>query len=88
MPTAHVLLTDPHGLHARPAAMFAMMAAGFACDVTVSKDSTVVNGKSVLSLMGLGCQTGDEIAIITSGVDEDAALEKLQALLHEGSDAA
>ncbi|MDQ1723000.1 MAG: phosphocarrier protein HPr [Frankiaceae bacterium] len=86
MPRTDVRLIHPHGLHARPAAMFSMTASGFSCDVKVSKNGRIVNGKSVISLIGLDCRTGDQVCIITSGVDEDDALEQLAELLEKGLD--
>lgn len=83
MATATVRLTNPQGLHARPAAMFSMTASGFGCDVQVSKNGKTVNGKSVIKLISLDCRTGDEITITTSGMDEVVALEKLAVLVQQ-----
>jgi phosphotransferase system HPr (HPr) family protein len=84
MAMAAVRLTNPHGLHARPAAMFSMIASGFACDVEVSKNGKSVNGKSVIRLISLDCRPGDEITITTNGVDEVAALEQLSVVVQQG----
>jgi phosphotransferase system HPr (HPr) family protein len=84
MATATVRLTNPQGLHARPAAMFSMTASGFGCEVLVSKNGKTVNGKSVIRLISLDCRTGDEITITTSGIDEVVALEKLSVLVQQG----
>jgi phosphocarrier protein HPr len=84
MASSTVRLTNPVGLHARPAALFTMAAAGFGCDVQVSKNGKSVNGKSVIKLISLDCRTGDEITITTSGVDEAVALDKLVALVQSG----
>jgi phosphotransferase system HPr (HPr) family protein len=84
MARAIVRLTNPLGLHARPAALFTMAASGFGCDVEVSKNGKSVNGKSVIKLISLDCRPGDEITIATNGVDEIAALEKLSTLVKQG----
>ncbi|MDX6257279.1 MAG: phosphocarrier protein HPr [Frankiales bacterium] len=84
MARATVRLTNPHGLHARPAAMFSMTASGFGCDVRVSKNGKTVNGKSVIKLISLDCRTGDEITITTNGDDEAAALEQLSVVVQQG----
>jgi phosphotransferase system HPr (HPr) family protein len=84
MPRAVVTLTNPHGLHARPAAAFTMAASAYPCDVTVEKAGRAVNAKSIMSLMALDCRVGDEIAISTSGTGDVAALSELVALVDAG----
>jgi len=81
MGRATICLTNPEGLHARPAALFTMTAAGFGCSVEVSKNGKTVNGKSVIKLISLDCRVGDEITIATSGPDEAAALQRLVSLV-------
>jgi phosphocarrier protein len=81
MGRATIYLTNPEGLHARPAALFTMTAAGFGCNVEVSKNGKTVNGKSVIKLISLDCRVGDEITIATSGPDEAAALQRLVSLV-------
>lgn len=84
MATATVRLSNPLGLHARPAATFTMTASRFSCDIQVEKAGRSVNGKSVIKLLALDCRKGDEITITTSGTDEAAALEKLITLVQSG----
>ena len=84
MASATVRLTNPVGLHARPAALFTMTASGFGCDVRVSKNGKDVNGKSVIKLISLDCRTGDSITITTEGVDEAIALQRLVTLVESG----
>lgn len=84
MPEQVVVLTNPTGLHARPAKVFATAAAGLAADVTVAKDDREVNAESVLSVLTLDCHQGDEILIRTDGEDAQAALEELVALVEAG----
>jgi phosphotransferase system HPr (HPr) family protein len=84
MASATVRLTNPAGLHARPAAMFTMTASGFGCDVQVEKNGKSVNGKSVIKLISLDCRAGDSITITTQGVDEEAALDKLVSMVESG----
>jgi phosphocarrier protein HPr len=84
MASATVTVTNPVGLHARPAALFTITASGFTCDVQVTKNGKAVNGKSVIKLISLDCRTGDAITITTSGDDEVAALDKLVSLVESG----
>jgi phosphotransferase system HPr (HPr) family protein len=79
-----VTLTNPSGLHARPAATFAAAAAEHTCDVRIAKGDREVNAKSVLSVLTLDCHQGDELVITTDGDDADAALVHLVTLVEEG----
>ena len=45
-------ITDPEGIHARPAGAFVKAAAAFPCKVTVTKDGKEVDAKRILGLMG------------------------------------
>ena len=47
-------ITDPQGIHARPAGLFVKEAAKSPCSVSVDKDGNAVDGKRLLALMGLG----------------------------------
>lgn len=72
------------GLHARPAAEFVKIAARFACDVRVKKDSMEVNGKSIMGMMMLAAEQGSQLTIQVNGQDGDAALDALEALIRAG----
>jgi len=84
MPSKTVTLTNPSGLHARPASVFAKAAATHPCAVTIAKGERTVNAKSVLSVLTLDCHQGDELTITTDGEGADAALSDLVALVETG----
>ena len=84
MPEATVTLRNESGLHARPAKIFAQTAAASPADVFVAKDGREVNGKSVLSVLTLGCNVGDQIVIRTSGEGADGTLAELVQLVESG----
>jgi len=72
------------GLHARAAARFVRAATRFESSVTITKDGTTSDGKSILSILFLAAAAGSEIVISASGSDEDEALKALVALVAEG----
>jgi phosphocarrier protein HPr len=76
-----VVIVDPQGLHARPAADFVQTARTFASDLTLAKDGGSANCKSLLSILKLGVSQGSEVTITASGDDEQRALDSLVALL-------
>lgn len=79
------------GLHARPANLFCTAATQQPAKVTItaSGDRGPVDAASILSVMGLGVQSGEEV-VLTSADDADgeAALDALVALLEQDLDAA
>lgn len=84
MPERTVTLTNPTGLHARPAKVFARAAAAHDLDITVAKDGEPVNAKSVLSVLTLDGHHGDAITIAADGPEADAVLDELEQLVATG----
>ncbi len=64
-----VRITNPQGLHMRPATMFAQLAGQFESSVTVCRGDQRINGKSPLELMILGADQGTELILEVSGRD-------------------
>jgi phosphocarrier protein FPr len=82
-----VTLRNTHGLHARPAARFVQLAAGFDADIRVHKagnDAPPVSARSLNRLATLGAVGGDQLVIQASGPQAAAALEALRALVESG----
>ena len=72
------------GLHARAAARFVRTATKYRARVTVSKDGTTTDGKSILGILFLAAAIGSEITIAVDGEDENAALKALVELVADG----
>jgi phosphocarrier protein len=72
------------GLHARAAARFVRAAARFRSRVTITKDGTTTDGKSILGILFLAATTGTEIVITASGEDENEAIDTLSTLVSGG----
>ena len=76
------------GLHARPAALFAKAAAGVGVPVKISKEGrSPVNARSLLNLLTLGAEHGDEVTLSAEGDGADAALDELATMLESDLDA-
>ncbi|GIG21809.1 PTS sugar transporter subunit IIA [Cellulomonas chitinilytica] len=75
-----VVLRNPLGLHARPAAIVARMLAGFDAKVRVNG----ANAASVLELMKLGATEGAELRIEAEGPQAAEARDALVAAVDEG----
>ena len=80
-----VTITNPTGLHLRPAGIFCNTASNFKCKVTFEYDNTIANAKSVLSVLGGACiKKGDEIELICEGEGEEEALKEMVAAIEGG----
>ncbi|MDD4691875.1 MAG: HPr family phosphocarrier protein [Eubacterium aggregans] len=61
--------------------MFVQNTNRFASEIYISKGSTRVNAKSIMGVMILSVQQGDEITLEIAGDDEAAAMTKLENLI-------
>jgi phosphocarrier protein HPr len=76
-------LVNRLGLHARAAAKFVNVASSFAAQLMVSSDSDEVNGKSILGLLLLAAPCGTRLNVRADGVDAEAALDAIEALIRD-----
>ncbi len=80
-----VRIQNALGLHARPAAVLAASAKGFAADVSLVRASGgTANAKSVVAIMAMEVAQGDELRVRASGADAARALATLVPLLASG----
>ena len=75
------VVSDPVGLHARPATVAVNAASKFKSDVKVSYKDRAVNMKSIMGVMSLGIPTQSEITITCEGEDEDVAIQTIEEIL-------
>lgn len=75
------MIANRLGLHARPAAEFVKLASKFRSEVSVGKDDTWVNGKSIMGVMTLAAEFGSTITIRAAGDDAREAVNSLAARL-------
>ena len=69
------VVTDPEGIHARPA--------GYKSAVTIVKGEKSADAKRIFGVMGLGVKTGEEVTIKVDGEDEETATAELEAFFKE-----
>ena len=77
------VITDPEGIHARPANLLVKKAAGYACKITIGKDGREVDAKRIMGVMSLAAKKGQEITIKCDGEGEESAIVELEAFLKE-----
>jgi phosphocarrier protein FPr len=79
-----VIIPNPEGLHARPAAVLANLAQKYESDIRLKRGDDQVNAKSVMAVMGLEVLTGHKVQVIARGPDAAQAAEELAEALREG----
>ena len=83
-----VRIASSHGLHARPAKLFAQAAKDSGLAVTVAKgESSPVNAASILGVISLGIEQGDEVTLAVEGDGAQATLDALAEMLETDHDA-
>ncbi len=76
-----VTVTNPEGLHARPAGKLVKLLSGVKSSVIIKHKDREINAKSVLSVMALGINPGEEIEIIIEGEDAESALKIVEGVV-------
>lgn len=75
-----------HGLHARPAARIGEAARAFVAESWIVKDGCEAPTRSPIALLKLGIRLHDEVDVVASGADAEAAVAALVALIEGGMD--
>ncbi len=83
-----VRIGSSHGLHARPAKLFAQAAKDSGLPVTIAKDSgTPVNAASILGVIALAVEYGDYVTLTAEGDGAEDILDSLATILTTDQDA-
>lgn len=78
MKTFEYTITDPVGIHARPAGILVKEIKKYASTVTISKGDKSVNALKLMALMGMGIKQNDTITVTVEGADEDTAAAEIE----------
>ena len=65
----------------RPVALLVQVASQFESNIYVEVEDKKVNAKSIMGMMTLSIAPGEEVTIITKGVDEEEAMNKIEEYL-------
>ena len=69
------------GLEARPVAMLVQVASQYESEIYVESGRKKVNAKSIMGMMTLGLDSGEEITLSANGEDEEAAMSSIEQYL-------
>jgi phosphotransferase system HPr (HPr) family protein len=81
VPELTLLVADPAGLHARPAARFVQAASRFESRIVIRHGGREADAKSLIALLGLAIRPSTEIVLAADGPDADAAIAALSGEL-------
>ena len=70
-----------NGLEARPVAVLVQIASQHESTVYIETKGKRVNAKSIMGMMSMGLQSGDEVIITVNGEDEEVAMENIEKYL-------
>jgi len=76
-------ITDPVGIHARPAGLLVKKASEFQSDIKISKGEKSADAKKIFGIMSLAVKFDDQVKISISGTDEEHAAKELKKFFEE-----
>lgn len=68
------------GIHARPATLIAQLANKFTSEITLEKDSIVVNAKSIMGVITMAAGYNTTMTLKVDGPDESEAASAIENL--------
>jgi phosphotransferase system HPr (HPr) family protein len=77
MAEIQLVVVDPSGLHARPAARFVQAASRFSSRIVIREDGREADAKSLIALLGLTIRPASQITLSADGPDADEAITAL-----------
>ena len=82
------VVSNPLGIHARPASVFVQTAADFDSEISVTNldSGLTADGNSVMSMLMLSAPQGTHIRVTVVGLDASAAMDALSKLIAGGFD--
>ena len=69
------------GLEARPIAVLVQVASQYESTVHLETEDKRVNAKSIMGMMSLGLDSGEEVTVIADGKDEEEAVANIEKFL-------
>lgn len=76
-------ITDPEGIHARPAGLLIKEAAKFTSTITLKKGDKTADAKRIFAVMGLAAKKDEELTVTVEGADEAEAAAAMEAFLKD-----
>ncbi|MCB6608804.1 HPr family phosphocarrier protein [[Clostridium] symbiosum] len=81
MKSKEITIQLESGLEARPAAMLVQVASQYSSSIYLIDGDKNINAKSIMGMMTLTLQAGEEVRVQAEGEDEDTAIEGIEKYL-------
>lgn len=81
MTKRNILIKLESGLEARPVALLVQEASKYESSIYIESDGKRVNAKSIMGMMSLGLNAGEELTVEAAGEDEQAAVDNIEKFL-------
>lgn len=81
MKKSSVIVKLQTSLEARPIAVLVQVASKYESRIYLETEGKKVNAKSIMGMMSLGLDTGEEVMVTADGVDEIEAVEGIEKYL-------
>lgn len=81
MTTKSVQIKLENGLEARPVALLVQEASKYESTIYIQSDEKRVNAKSIMGMMSLGLDNGDQLTVSAEGSDEQTAVDNIEKFL-------
>lgn len=81
MTTKRIQIKLENGLEARPVALLVQEASKYDSNIYVQSGDKKVNAKSIMGMMSLGLDNGEELIVSAEGADEEMAVENIDKFL-------
>ena len=67
-----------NGLEARPIAMLVQVASQYTSNIYLESEARKVNAKSIMGMMSLGLDNGENVTVSVDGADEEEAMKSIE----------
>lgn len=81
MTSKDIRINLENGLEARPVALLVQEASKYDSTVYIQSGDKKVNAKSIMGMMSLGLDNGEELVVIAEGSDEQLAVDNIEKFL-------
>ena len=81
MSRKEIVVSNVSEEHSNPIAELVQVACRFDSDITLESNNRRINAKSIMGMMSLKLQKGEDVTIVADGQDEDAAVSGVATFL-------
>lgn len=83
MKSFNYVITDPVGIHARPAGVLAKKVKEYESTVVIKKGDKSAQAQKLMAVMSLCVKQSDEVTVEVEGADEEKCCEDMETFFKE-----